>query len=244
VKDAFRAELVKILTVRGLRTGALLSLAAIPLTSLLVASTGGLSDADTITSGAATGSVIGLLAYGAWAASFAGSEYVHQTITVSLSTVPRRPVLYGAKIAAVAAVTGAGALLSALVSYFLVHAATPANVHHDGNIAGLFGIVLAVVSVAVVGAAVGLLVRASTASIAIIAAAVLLPKAAAGLLGGLQETVVGASPGTVITQLVHSGQLAPEDTFPGGTALAVTTMLAVAAVVVLASGVAFVRRDG
>jgi ABC-2 type transport system permease protein len=244
MRDAFRAELVKIVTVRGLRAGVLLSLVAIPLTSLLVASTGGLSDADTLTSGAATGTVIGLLAYGAWAASFAGSEYVHDTITVSLATVPRRPVLYAAKIAAVAVVTGSGALVSALASLFLVHAATPSGAHRTGDVAALLGIVLAVIAVAVVGAAVGLLVRASTAAIAIVVAAVLLPKAAAGLLGGLQETVVGASPGSVVTQLVRSGQLAPEETFPGGTALAVLTMVGVALVVVLGSGIAFAHRDG
>jgi ABC-2 type transport system permease protein len=244
VLSAWRAELVKVLTVRGLRLAVLLATAAIPLTSLLVASTGGLSAADTITSGAATGSVIGLLAFGAWAASFAGSEYVHQTITVSLATVPRRSVLFGAKIAAVAAVTGAGALVSALISFLLLKTSTPSGAHHNGNVAALLGIVLAVVAVAVVGAAVGFVVRASTASIAIVAAAVLLPKAAAGLLGGLQETVVGASPGTVITQLVQGGQLSSAETFPGGTALAVLTMLLVAAVVVLGSGVAFIRRDG
>ena len=55
MKSAFHSELVKILTVRGLRVGAALALLAIPLTSLLVTSTGGLGEADTLTSGAATG---------------------------------------------------------------------------------------------------------------------------------------------------------------------------------------------
>lgn len=243
-RAAWTAELVKILTVRGLRVGAALSVAAIPLFSLLVTSTDGLGAEDTVTSAAATGSVIGLLAFGAWAASFAGGEYVHQTMTVSLATVPHRPLLYGAKVAAVATVAAAGGLLSALLSLFLVHRAVPSGTHETGNPAALAGIVLAVVVVAVVGAAVGLLVRTSTAAIAIVAAAVLVPKAAAGLLGGLQAWVVGSSPGTVITQLVQGGQLAEDQTFPGGTALAAVAMVGVAAVVVLGSGIAFARRDG
>lgn len=244
MRSAWIAELVKVATLRGLRVGAALSVLAIPLISLLVSSTGGLSHADTITSGAATGSVIGLLAYGAWAASFAGSEYVHDTITVSLSIVPRRGILYAAKIAAVATVTGIGATLSAILSLLLVKLATPPHGHHLGNPAALVSIVLAVVAVSVVGAAIGLLVRASTASIAIVAAAVLLPQAAAGLLGSLQSWVVGASPATAITQVVGGGQLAADQTYPGGTALALVTMVGVAGVVVLGSGIAFGRRDG
>lgn len=244
MKSALYAELVKILTVRGLRVGAALAVLAIPLTSLLVVSTGGLGDADTLTSGAATGSVIGLLAFGAWATSVAGSEYVHQTITVSLSTVPRREVLFGAKLGAVAIVTAAGTAVSAGLSLLLVRVSVPSGDHQLGKPAALSSIIAAVVAVAIVGGSIGLLARTSTASIAIVSAAVLLPKAAAGLLGELQSWVVGASPGTVITQAVGGAQLANDQTFPGGTALAVLTMALVATAVALGSGYAFIRRDG
>ncbi len=243
MKSAWQAELVKILTVRGLRTGALLATAAIPLTSLLVVSTGGLGDGDTVTSGAATGSVIGLIAFGAWAAAVSASEYAHDTITVSLASVPRREVLFGAKVAALATVAGLGALISALASLLLVDAAAPSG-HHFGTPTDLVAIVLSATTVAVVGGAVGFAVRSSTASILIVTAAVLLPKAAAGLLGGLQPWVVGASPGTVITQAVHGAQLASDQTYPGGTVLAALTMVLVAVVVVAGSGYAFLRRDG
>lgn len=244
LRFAWHAELAKIRTVDGLRVGAALAILALPLASLLVVSTGGLGAADTITSGAATGTVLGLLAFGAWGASVAASEYVHETVSVSLSTVPRRELLYGAKIAAVAAVAGAGGLVSAAVSWLITRSAVPGGDHALGNPASLLGVVLAVVAVAVVGAALGFLTRSSTASISIVAAAVLLPKAAAGLLGGLQPWVVGASPGTVVTQWVQGGQLASEQTYPGGTALAVLSMLAVAALVALGGWWSFSRRDG
>ncbi|RNL77545.1 hypothetical protein [Nocardioides marmorisolisilvae] len=242
--DAVAAELVKVRTVRGLVVGAVLATLALPLTSLLVVTSGGLGEQDTLTSGAATGTVVGLLAFGAWGASVAGSEYVHRTITVSLAAVPHRPTLLLAKLAAAGAIAAVGGAAAALLSVLLVHSAAPPHTHHLGNPWSLVGIVLAFVAVTVVGVAVGVLVRSSTASIAVVAAAVLLPKAAAGLLGGLQPWVVGASPGTVVTQLVHGGQLADDQTFPGGTALALLSMLAVATAVGSVSALAFGRRDG
>jgi ABC-2 type transport system permease protein len=241
---AWRAEIAKVLTVRGQRIGLLVAVIVTPLTSLLVVSTGGLSADDTVTSGAATGSVLGLLAWGIWAASSAASEYSYGTMTVSLAAVPRRTVLFGAKIAGFGALAAGGALVSAVASWVLVRSVTPAGGHHSGNAAALLALVAAAATVAAVGAAGGVLSRSSTASLSIVVAAVLLPKAAAGLLGGLQPWVVGASPGTVITQAVNGAQLASDQTYPGGTWLALVSMVAVAAVVAVGSGAAFVRRDG
>lgn len=243
MRAAWTAELVKIVTVRGFRVGALLAALALPLTSLLVVSTGGLGAADTVTSGAATGSMILLLGYAAWAATVAGSEYVQHTIVVSLATVPRRAVLYGAKVAAAATVAGAGAAVGALASLGIVAAVAP-PAHQVGNAAALAGVVLASAAVAVVGAATGVMTRSSTGSIAIVIAVLLLPQAAAGLLGGLQPWVVGASPGTVVTQFVHGAQLASDQSYPGGAAWGALTMLLVAVTVVSVGAIAFARRDG
>lgn len=243
MRAAWTAELLKIRTVPGLRIGAGLAVLALPLFSLLVVSGGGLGSADTVTSGAATGTLVGLLGFGAWAASAASSEYAHQTIAVSLTTVPRRGLLYAAKVGAATAVAGVGAVLAAVVSFALVAAITPAG-HDTGTPAALLSVVLAAVSVAAVGVAVGMLSRSSTGSIAIVAALVLLPKTAAGLLGGLQPWVVGASPGTVVTQVVEGAQLGSDQTYPGGTVAAALTMVLVAVLVVAAGGIAFKRRDG
>lgn len=241
--NAWTAELVKIATVRGLRVGAVLSALALPLVSLLVVTGGGLGSADTVTSGAASGSMVLLAGYAACAAGVAAGEYTQRTIVVSLATVPRRAVLYTAKLAAVATVAGAGALVGALASLLLVAAVTPSG-HPLGDPAALLGIVLASIAVAVAGAAIGVLTRSSTGSIALVIAALLLPKAAAGLLGGLQPWVVGASPGTVVTQFVHGAQLASDQTYPGGTGWAAATMLLVALAAAQAGGVVFERRDG
>lgn len=243
MRTAWLAELIKIQTVPGLRAGAGVAVLAFPLFSLLVVSNGGLGDSDTVASGAATGTLVGLLAFGAWAASAASSEYVHGTIGVSLATVPRRATLYAAKLAAVATIAALGSALAVAFGYVLVAATAPPG-RDAGSVAALASVVLATVAVAAVGSAIGFLVRSSTAAIALVAALVLLPKTAAGLLGGLQPYVVGASPGTVVTQFVQGAQLGVEEAFPGGTALATLTMLGVAGLVVLVAAVTFSRRDG
>lgn len=241
---AVRAEVLKIATVRGLWLGASLAAVAVPLFSLLVVGTGGLGADDTATSGAATGTIVGLLAFGAWASTLAAGEYAHHTMAVSLATVPRRGVLYGAKLAATAAVAGAAGLGSAIAALLVVRLATVPGEHELGNPVALLGLVGAIVAVAVLGSAVGVLTRSTTASIAIVTVAVLLPRAAGGLLGGLEPWVVGASPSTVVTQLVGGAQLASDHTYPPGDLAAMATMFAVAATVALVGAAAFQRRDG
>jgi hypothetical protein len=163
---------------------------------------------------------------------------------VSLATVPRRSVLYGAKLIATGALTGAGGLVSALAAFLVVRLAAAPGEHELGNPAALLALVAAVIAVSVLGAAVGLMTRSTTASITIVAVAVLLPKAAGGLLGGLEPWVVGGSPATVVTQVVGGAQLASDQTYPPGDLAAVATMLAVAAAVAAAGAVALHRRDG
>lgn len=244
MRAAVRAELLKVSTVRGLWLGALLAAVAVPLFSLLVVGTGGLGDDDTVTSGAATGTIVGLLAFGAWAGALAAGEHVHGTMSVSLASVPRRSRLYLAKLAATAGIAGAGALASSVAALGVVRLTAPPGEHELGSPAALCSLVAAVVAVSVLGAAAGVLTRSTTTSIAVVAVAVLLPKAAGGLLGGLEPWVVGASPATVVTQVVGGAQLASEQTFPPGDVAAVAAMLAVAALTAVAGSVVLHRRDG
>lgn len=243
MRDAVRAELLKVATVPGLVAGLVLATLAIPLTSLLVAATDGLGIDDTVTSGAATGSVVGLLALGAWAATLVAGEYSLQTIVVSAAAVAHRGRLYAAKVAAAAGLAAASAAVAAGVAWLIVLAVAPDDDLGLGNPLALLGIVLAAAAVAATAAATGILTRSPTAAITIVVLAVLLPKAAGGLLGGLEPWVVGASPGTVITQIVEGGQLSDAETFPGGTVAAALAMVAVASATTLAGGLVFARRD-
>src|SRR5947209_4632912 len=159
MKAAWLAELRKIATVRPQWLAAALAALAIPLTSLLVVATGRLEIGATATTGAATGSVIGLLAYGTWAATIAASEYSTQSILVTMATVPQRVRLYAAKIAAVAAVAGVGAIGSASLALLIVLAVDAPGAHPVGDPASLLGIVVAVIAVAVVGVSAGMMTR-------------------------------------------------------------------------------------
>ena len=244
MRPAWRAELLKVATVRGQWLGALIATLALPAVSLLVATTGGVGTGDTVTSGAATGSVAGLLAFGIWAATVSAGEYAQQTMIVSLTTVPRRSLLYGAKVAAIGGIAAVCGLLSVITSWLVVWAVLPAGVHHLGDPVALVSVVLAITAVSVLGMAVGLMSKSPAASASIVVVAVLFPKAAGGLLGGLQRWVVGASPGTVITQAVGGAQLPHNQTFPGGAAAATVTMLAVATAVAVAGALTLLRRDG
>jgi ABC-2 type transport system permease protein len=242
--SAWRAELLKIATVKGQWIGAILAAAAMPLTSLLVAATGRLGTGVTTTTGAATGSVVGLVAFGVWGGAVSASEYSSGSIVVSLSTVPRRRVLYASKIAAAATVAGVGSLISAAIALLGVLAVTPSGHHALGNPTDLIGVVLVTITVTVAGAAVGILTRSPSASIAIVVVAVLLPNAAGGLLGRIQPWVVGASPGTVIAQIVGGAQLPASQTYPAGAWAAAATLVLIGAAVAVAGAITLIRRDG
>ncbi|MGD0381724.1 MAG: hypothetical protein ABSC30_17260 [Acidimicrobiales bacterium] len=244
MRAAWRAELSKIATVRGQWVAAILATAAMPLTSLLVATTASVGAGATATSGAVTGSIVGLLAFGVWGASLAAGEYGTQTIVVSLATVPRRAVLYTAKIAAAATVAGVGAIVSATSALLLVLAVTPPGRQPLGNPATLVSVVLVMIAVAVVGVAIGVITRSPTMAVAIVVVALLLPRAAGGLLGRLQPWVVGASPDTVVTQIVGGTPLLTSQTYPAGTWAAAATMVLVAGALASAGAVALMRRDG
>jgi ABC-2 type transport system permease protein len=244
VSSAWRAELVKIATVRGQWLSAVLSVLAIPVVSFLVVTTGGLGSRATSTSAAATGSIAGLLAFGVWGSIITAGEYAKGTIVTSLVTVPRRRVLYAAKLAAIAAAAGVGALLSVATALLVVIGVRAPGNYGLGNATSLASVVLAIVAVAVIGVSVGMITRSPSGSIAIIIVALLLPKAASGLLGGLQPWIIGASPDTVVSEIVGGRQLPASQTFPAGTWAATLTMLAVAVAVAGGGAYAFFRRDG
>jgi ABC-2 type transport system permease protein len=244
VRSAWRAELLKVATVRGQWISAILAVLAIPAISFLVVATGGLNSGQTSTSGAATGALAGLLAFGVWSATIAAGEYAQETMVTSLTTVPRRSVLYVAKLTATGAATALGALLSAAIAWLVVLGVRAPGAYGLGNPVSLLGVVIAVFTVAVVGVSVGVITRSPSASIVIIVVVLLLPKAASGLLGGLQPWIVGASPGTVVTEIVGGTHVPASQTFPAGTWVAAITMLGVALVVAAGGAVAFFRRDG
>jgi ABC-2 type transport system permease protein len=222
---------------------ALFAAMAIPVISFLVVATGGIGSSQTSSSGASTGTLAGLLAFGAWSAAIAAGEYAQGTMVTSLTTVPRRLALYSAKVTAIATAAGVAAVISVTLALVIVLGVRPPGTYGLGSVGSLGSVALAVITVAVIGVSIGIITKSPSASIAIVVLALLLPKAASGLLGGLQPWIIGASPDSVVAQVV-GGHLAKNQTFPAGTWAATFTMVAVAAVVAVGGALAFLRRDG
>ncbi len=241
--SAWRAELLKIATVRGQWVSALLVTMAIPVVSFLVVTTGGLSSDQSTTSGAATGSLAGLLAFGVWSATITAGEYAQGTIVTTLTTVPRRTSLFTAKLTAMATVAGVGALVSTVITLLVVLGVRAPGHYGLGDPLVLYSVILAVIAVVVASACAGIITRSPSASIAIVVVALVLPRAASSLLGSLQPWVVGASPSAVVTEIVGGSQLASNQTFPAGTLAALLTMLGIAGAVTIAGALTFFRRD-
>lgn len=241
---ALEAELLKVRTAPGLVLGAGAATAAFPLASLLVATTGGVGAAETLTSASTSGSLAGLLGWGLWAAASSAGEHAHGTITPSRIAVPGRRRLLGAQLVAAGGTAAAGALVSVLLALGLVRAVLPDDTYAVGRLWALLLVPVVAAAVAAVGVVVGRLTRSVAAAAATVAAALMVPKAAGGLLGVLERWVVGSSPGTVVTQLVGGAQLPAAQTHPGGPVGASATLLVVVALVVVVGGIALDRRDG
>ncbi len=131
-----------------------------------------------------------------------------------------------------------------MTALLVVRLAASPGEHELGTPLALLGLVAAIVAVSVLGAAVGVLTRSTTAPITIVAVAVLL------LEGGRRAA---RRPGALDRrrQPRHRGHPArrgrparPDQTYPGGDLAAVATMLAVAALVATVGAVSFQRRDG
>jgi hypothetical protein len=170
-----------------------------------------------VTAGAATASIVGLLAFAAWDAAIASSEYASGSIVVIPSTVSRRLVINASELAAVASVADAGAIISATIALFGVLAVTPSGPYALGEAGGTgSSAVLVLTLVTAAGAAVGILTRSPSASIAIVVVAVPLPDTAGGHFSPVRPWVVGASPGAAISQVVGSAPLPARQTYPAG----------------------------
>lgn len=241
--SAVAAEALKVRTVPGLTAGAIAATLLHPLASLLVATSGGVADAETLTAASGMGVLAGLLVWGAWAAAAVAGEHQHGTIGPSLLAVGGRRRLLGAQAVTLAAIAAAGSLIGALLALGLVRAALPGGVHDAGPVWRILAVPLVAAAVAVGGVAIGALVRSIGSAAAVVLAVLLVPRAAAGLLGPLQPWVVGSSPGTVVARVLGLAGSSADQRFPGGAGGGLVALLAVSVLVVAVAGFVVGRRS-
>lgn len=184
-------------------------------------------------------SLIGILA--------TGHEYRHRMIYPTLTAIPRRSALLGAKVTVVAAVSGAAAVVSIAVSWLVGSLAYGGALPIGAPVPTvLIGYVLLVICFGVLGVALGQLTRAIPASVVIVLLGPLVVEPVLAMLSGLDalswmQQVVPYLPFTAGMRLLTAGLYGGVDAlgrWEGGAVFAgfVAVLLAI-------SWVLFERRD-
>jgi ABC-2 type transport system permease protein len=205
-------EWTKFRSARSTVLTALALAAAFPLLAVIVGATESLQPDDTILGASLLGgAVLAQLTAAALGALVVTSEFRTGMIRTTLTACPRPLVVLAAKATVVAGVVLAVTLPSAAVAYGTGRVMLDADVYATGDpVPALFGVVLAITAIGVLGVAIGAVVRQSAGAMAVVVAVVLLPGMAAPLLGGVERWVGGASLNGVLQKMTQSSDATPE----------------------------------
>ncbi|MEU8560222.1 ABC transporter permease subunit [Streptomyces cyaneofuscatus] len=188
----------------------------------------------------ATLSVVAQMLAAVVGALVVSGEYSSGTIRTTFAAVPRRSTVFAAKATLVAAVMYVLALLSCSAAYLVGDAMLPDGRYAQGDpLPALFGIAASFAVAAVLGLAVGTLVRHSAGAVTTVIGVLLLPSLFGPLFGNAERWIAGLSPTAALEKLTQTsdatadtvGSLGPWPSLFLVTAC--TTALALAALVLL-----------
>ncbi|WP_194827300.1 ABC transporter permease subunit [Nocardia sp. XZ_19_231] len=238
------AELIKLGSVRSLWILPVTAAVLMPALALFVGISGSLAPDDTILGGALTGAVLGLAIVGVWGALTVTSEYSSGTIEPTLAATPSRTRVLVAK----AVVVGIASFVVSLVGCTAAFGVGMVTLDHERYGIGepfpaLVGVAVGFTAVALLGVAIGALVRSSVAATAIVVAVLILPELFGPLLGDLQAWVTGAAPSAVVVKLSQSADAAPEMMGSLGGWPSLMILLGYAIVALAAARMVFDMRD-
>jgi ABC-2 type transport system permease protein len=207
---AVRFEWTKFSTARSTVLTALALAAAFPLMAVIVGATESLQPDDTILGASLLGGAgLAQLTAAALGALVVTGEFRSGMIRTTLTACPRPLVVLVAKASVVAGVVFFVALPSGVAAFAIGRAMLDADRYASGNPA-LFGVVLAIAALGVLGVAIGTVVRQSAGAMAVVVAVVLLPGMVAPLLGGVEPWVGGASLNGVLQKMTQSSDATHE----------------------------------
>jgi ABC-2 type transport system permease protein len=179
-------------------------------TAILVAATRSLQPEDTVLAGSLGNAAVGLIAAGAFGALTVCGEYTSGTIRATFTACPRRLVVLAAKTVTVAAVVFVVAFAAAAAAFQVGTLMLAGEGYASGDpLPALVGVALVYTVVAVLGVAVGVLLRHSAAAVTAVSAVLLLPTLLGPLLGGWQRWVAGASPIAALQKLTSGSDTLP-----------------------------------
>ena len=210
LRRALAAEWMKLASTRSLCwTLAVLTLVT-PVMAVFVGLTGSLQPDDTVLGGSLTAAPMAQIIAGALGALVMTSEYTTRTARLTFAAVPRRGIVLSAKAILVAGLTFVAGTVSSGAAYLLGSATIDAG-HATGELfPAVVGIGASFAAVAVLGLAVGSLLRHSAGAIAAIAAGAFVPTLIAPVFGGLQRWLAGASPTSALEKMTQTSDAAPD----------------------------------
>ena len=204
--EALSSEWTKFATLRPTRWLAVVLGMALPVSSVIVATTGSLQPDDTILGASLLGgAVLAQVLAAVLGAGLVTTEFKTGTIRVTLAACPRRLVVLAAKSTVAAGVAFTVSLVSAAVAYGIGLVMLDSDTYATGDAwPALVGVALAISSIGVLGVGIGTVVRHPAAAVSAVIGVVLMPGLLAPLLGDAQRWLGGASLNGVMQKLTQS----------------------------------------
>ncbi len=234
VRRALAAESIKVTSTRSLRWTFVAFAVLMPVMAVFVGLTGSLQPDDTILGGSLTGAPLAQIVAAAFGAIVMTGEYSTGTIRPTLAAVPRRGTVLAAKAIVVAVSVFVVGLASSAAAYLVGRVLLSTDTYATGDpVPALAGVAASLAALAVLGVAVGALLRHSAGAVAAVVGVALLPPLVAPAFGDVQRWVAGASPTSALEKMTQTSDAAPDVVGSLGAwpSLAVVAVYTVAAVV-------------
>ncbi len=212
--------------------------------AVFVATTGSLQSDDTVLGGSLTLSVVAQMLAAVVGALVVTGEYSSGTIRTTFAARPRRATVLAAKAALVAGVMYVLALASCTLAYLVGDALLPEGRVRQGEpLPALFGIAASFAVAAVLGLAVGTLVRHSAGAVTTVIGLLLLPSLFGPLFGDAERWIAGLSPTAALEKLTQTSDAAADAVGSLGPWPSLLLVAAYTTVLMLGALVLLRRRD-
>ncbi|QKZ23974.1 ABC transporter permease subunit [Streptomyces chartreusis] len=209
--QALAHEWIKFRSVRSL-VWTTVAAAVVPvLGAVFVAATRSVQPDDTVFGAGLTLSVPAQMLVAVVGALVITGEYGSGTIRTTFGATPRRATVLAAKAALLASLTYVSALVSCSLAYVLGDALLDHGRYAQGEpLPAMFGIAASFALAAVLGLAVGTLVRHSAAAVTAVLGVLLLPSLLGPLFGDAQRWIAGTSPTATLQKLTQTSDATAE----------------------------------
>jgi ABC-2 type transport system permease protein len=239
-----RAEWTKLRTVRSMFWIFLAMVLVTAGPAVFVGATESLQPDDTVLGGSLTGAIVGQLVAAAIGALAVSGEYGTGLILSTFVAMPGRGSVLAAKAVVVAVPVYVAALASCGVAFLIGSAMLSGGGFATGSLwPELFGIALCFSGTALVGLALGALLRHPAGAVSAATGLILLPGLLGPLFGDLQRWVAGVSPAAPLRKLAQSSDATAETVGGLGAWASLTVLCASTLVMLLLAGSVLRRRD-